>query len=111
VTSEYGTRWGRLHAGIDLAGDTGDPISAAGAGTVIFAGSQNGYGLTVVIDHGGGVSTLYAHQSRVAVGNGQRVSRGQVIGYVGNTGSSTGSHLHFEVRVGGSPQNPRRHLP
>ena len=111
VTSEYGRRWGRLHAGLDIDGNTGDPIAAAGAGTVIFAGQQNGYGNVVIIDHGGGLSTLYAHQSRMAVSNGQRVAQGAVIGYVGTSGNVTGAHLHFEVRVNGAAQNPRRYLP
>lgn len=107
VTSEYGSRWGRLHAGIDIAAPIGTPIWSAKAGTVIFAGTMNGYGNAVVIDHGGGLSTLYGHQSRIAASDGQSVSQGQVIGYVGNTGRSTGPHLHFETRYSGSPQNPR----
>ena len=111
VTSEYGTRWGRLHAGIDIANATGTPIWAAKGGSVIHAGSMSGYGNVVMIDHGGGFTTVYAHQSRIAVRNGQSVSQGEVIGYIGNTGNSTGPHLHFETRVNGSPQNPRRYLP
>lgn len=107
VTSEYGSRWGRLHAGIDIAGPTGTPIWAAKAGSVVVAGTQSGYGNTVVIDHGGDMTTLYAHQSRLAVSSGQSVSQGQVIGYIGSTGRSTGPHLHFETRYGGSPRNPR----
>ncbi|HET9443126.1 MAG TPA: peptidoglycan DD-metalloendopeptidase family protein [Acidimicrobiales bacterium] len=111
VTSEFGQRWGRLHAGIDISARTGTPIRAAKAGTVIFAGSQGGYGNVVIIDHGGGFSTLYAHQSRIGSSDGQDVAQGEVIGYIGSTGHSTGPHLHFETRVGGSPQNPRRYLP
>jgi murein DD-endopeptidase MepM/ murein hydrolase activator NlpD len=107
VTSEFGSRWGRLHAGIDIGAPTGTPIWAAKSGTVIFAGTQNGYGSTVIVDHGGGMTTLYAHQSRIATSNGAQVSQGQVIGYVGSTGQSTGPHLHFETRYGGSPRNPR----
>jgi murein DD-endopeptidase MepM/ murein hydrolase activator NlpD len=107
VTSEYGSRWGRLHAGIDIAAPTGTPIWAAKAGTVVVAGSQGGYGNTVVVDHGGGMTTLYGHQSRIAARTGQQVSQGQLIGYVGNTGNSTGPHLHFETRYGGSARNPR----
>ncbi|MDQ3574303.1 MAG: peptidoglycan DD-metalloendopeptidase family protein [Actinomycetota bacterium] len=111
VTSPFGSRWGRLHAGIDISGGTGAPIRAAGAGTVAFAGTMGGYGNAVIINHGGGLSTLYAHQSRLGTGNGASVSQGQVIGFVGSTGHSTGPHLHFETRVGGSPQNPMRFLP
>ena len=111
VTSPFGSRWGRMHTGIDISGGTGTPIRAAMAGTVIFAGSMGGYGNTVIVNHGGGLSTLYAHQSRLGTGNGASVGQGQVIGYVGSTGHSTGPHLHFETRVGGSPQNPMRYLP
>ena len=110
VTSEYGQRWGRLHAGLDISAGTGTPIWAAQSGTVIFSGIQNGYGQTIIIDHGGGLTTLYAHQSRRIASEGQRVSRGDTIGLVGSTGQSTGPHLHFETRVNGSPQNPRRYL-
>jgi len=111
VTSEYGYRWGRMHQGIDIGAGSGTPIRAAQAGEVIFAGTQGGYGRTVVVSHGGGFSTLYAHQSSIAASDGQSVERGQVIGYVGNTGNSTGPHLHFETRVNGSAQNPRAYLP
>lgn len=111
VTSEYGPRWGRMHAGIDIAAPSGTPIRAAKAGTVVFSGVMNGYGNVVIIDHGGGFATLYAHQSRRAAADGARVDQGEVIGYVGSTGHSTGPHLHFETRVDGSPRNPRRYLP
>jgi murein DD-endopeptidase MepM/ murein hydrolase activator NlpD len=111
VTSGFGYRWGRQHAGIDIAAPTGTPIKAAKAGRVIFAGTMNGYGNVIIVDHGGGFSTLYAHQSRMASGKGQSVPQGQVIGYVGSTGRSTGPHLHFETRFGGSPRNPRPYLP
>jgi murein DD-endopeptidase MepM/ murein hydrolase activator NlpD len=107
VTSEYGRRWGRLHAGIDIAAPTGTAIGASKAGTVIFAGRQSGYGNVVIIDHGGGFSTVYAHQSRISVRDGQSVSQGARVGSVGSTGHSTGPHLHFETRYGGSPRNPR----
>lgn len=110
VTSEYGYRWGRLHAGIDIGAPNGVPIRAAKGGEVITAGSMGGYGNTVIIDHGGGFTTLYAHMSRIGASDGASVSQGQVIGYVGSTGHSTGNHLHFETRVNGSPQNPRRYL-
>jgi murein DD-endopeptidase MepM/ murein hydrolase activator NlpD len=110
VTSGFGMRWGRMHEGIDISAGTGTPIRAAKAGTVTFAGTMSGYGNVVIISHGGGFSTLYAHQSRLAVSGGS-VSQGEVIGYVGSTGHSTGPHLHFETRVNGSAQNPRRYLP
>jgi murein DD-endopeptidase MepM/ murein hydrolase activator NlpD len=99
-----------MHQGIDVSAGTGTPIRAAKGGTVTFAGTMSGYGNVITITHPGGLSTLYAHQSRLAVSGGA-VSQGQVIGYVGSTGHSTGPHLHFETRVGGSPQNPMRYLP
>ena len=111
VTSEFGPRWGRMHYGIDIGAGTGTPIRAAKAGKVVQAGWMGGYGNAIVIDHGGGFSTLYGHQSRLGSSNGQSVSQGQVIGYVGSTGNSTGPHLHFETRVSGSPRNPRYYLP
>lgn len=111
LTSPFGYRWGRLHAGIDIGAGTGTPIRAAKGGTVVFAGVMSGYGNVVIIEHGGGLSTLYAHQSRLGTNDGASVAQGQVIGFVGSTGHSTGPHLHFETRVGGSPQNPMRFLP
>ena len=116
LTSGYGYRIHpisgneRLHTGWDMNGAIGSPIVAAASGTVIFAGVKGGYGNTLMIDHGGGMVTLYAHQSQFAVGYGQQVSAGQVIGYVGSTGDSTGPHLHFEVRINGTPVNPSRYL-
>jgi murein DD-endopeptidase MepM/ murein hydrolase activator NlpD len=112
VTSGYGWRWGRMHEGIDIDGYTGQPIVASKAGRVISAGDAgDGYGSKVVIDHGGGYTTLYGHMSRLGTSNGASVSQGQVIGYVGCTGSCTGDHLHFEVRVNGAPQDPLAYLP
>lgn len=111
VTSGYGMRWGAMHAGLDIAPPYGTPVYAANAGTVIFAGSQGGYGTLIVIDHGGGFVTAYAHLSALAVGSGSVVGRGQLIGNVGSTGDSTGPHLHFETRIGGSAQNPYNFLP
>jgi murein DD-endopeptidase MepM/ murein hydrolase activator NlpD len=110
VTSPFGWRWGRMHEGIDIGAASGTPIRAAAAGTVIYAGWLGGYGNLTVIDHGGGVATAYGHQSSLAAGNGAFVAQGQVIGYVGSTGHSTGPHLHFEVRVNGVPQDPLGYL-
>ena len=111
VTSPYGYRWGRQHTGIDIDGYSGQPIVASKEGTVVLASYYYGYGLTVIVNHGGGFATLYAHQSRTAVSNGESVEQGDIVGYVGCTGSCTGDHLHFEVRVNGSPQDPMRYLP
>lgn len=110
VTSEFGPRWGGFHPGIDIAPPFGTPIHAAKAGVVIIAGWVSGYGNYVVIDHGGGLSTGYGHQSKLAVTQGQSVTQGQVIGYEGSTGMSTGPHVHFEVRINGSVRNPRGYL-
>jgi len=109
VVSPFGMRWGRLHAGIDIGAGYGTPIHASASGTVIFAGWMGGYGNFVIIDHGGGLSTGYAHQSSIAVGGGS-VSQGQVIGYVGCTGHCFGPHLHFEVRINGTPVDPLGYL-
>jgi murein DD-endopeptidase MepM/ murein hydrolase activator NlpD len=110
LTSPFGMRWGRMHEGIDIGAAQGTPIYAAAAGTVIYAGWEGGYGNLTVIDHGNGLATAYGHQSQLAVSSGQKVSRGQLIGYVGSTGHSTGPHLHFEVRVNGTPNDPLRYL-
>lgn len=104
------TKQRKLHTGVDLPAPTGTAIQAAGDGEVIYAGWYGAYGNAVVIDHGEGTSTLYGHQSRIAVSNGDAVKAGQVIGYVGSTGWSTGPHLHFEVRVGGNPTDPLRYF-
>jgi murein DD-endopeptidase MepM/ murein hydrolase activator NlpD len=110
ITSPFGMRWGRMHEGIDLGAPEGTPIHAAAAGTVIYAGWMDGYGNLTIIDHGGGIATAYGHQSSLAATNGQHVSQGQVIGYVGSTGHSTGPHLHFEVRVNGTAVDPLGYL-
>ncbi|WP_172254878.1 M23 family metallopeptidase [Saccharibacillus deserti] len=109
ISSTYGTRWGKLHAGVDLTGPSN--IMASAPGTVTYAGEMNGYGSIVIISHGDGFETRYGHLSRINVSSGQSVSRGQSIGVMGNTGRSTGTHLHFEVRKNGSPENPLSYLP
>lgn len=106
ISSRFGERWGRMHYGLDIAVPTGTPIRAAAAGTVTYAGSMGTYGILVMIDHGHGVETRYAHLSRVAVRVGQRVARGDIIAYSGNTGNSTGPHLHFEIRRNGVALDP-----
>jgi murein DD-endopeptidase MepM/ murein hydrolase activator NlpD len=111
VTSNFGARWGRMHTGIDIAAPGGTPIVASKGGEVIYAGWLGGYGNLVVVDHGDSVVTLYAHQSRIGVVEGQPVDQGQVVGFVGTTGNSTGNHLHFEVRVDTHPEDPRKYLP
>jgi murein DD-endopeptidase MepM/ murein hydrolase activator NlpD len=110
VTSPFGPRGGRNHDGMDIAAPTGTPVKAAACGTVSLAGQQSGYGNIVCVTHTSQFSTCYAHLSRFAVSNGARVQQGQVIGYVGCTGSCTGPHLHFETRVGGQAQNPQQYL-
>ncbi|MHA6334637.1 M23 family metallopeptidase [Qipengyuania sp. CAU 1752] len=112
VSSNFGYRvnpvtgqW-RRHAGIDLAASHGTPVVATAAGVVTLAGYAGNYGNLVIVRHGSGVETRYAHLSRIAVGRGSAISRGQVIGYVGSTGRSTGPHLHYEIRRHGNAQNP-----
>jgi murein DD-endopeptidase MepM/ murein hydrolase activator NlpD len=113
ITSPFGG--GRHHPGIDIDGVTGDPVVAAGTGTVVLAGAApagySGYGNVVMIDHGNGLATLYAHLSRVDVAVGQTVQQGEQIGAIGATGLATGDHLHFEVRVDNKPEDPMPHLP
>ena len=99
-----------FHSGIDLAAKKGTPIGCAAPGKVIFAGWKTGYGYVVMVDHGKGYETLYAHCSRIAVTTGQTVNTGKVVAYVGRTGVATGNHLHFEVRKNGVYQNPLRYL-
>ena len=109
-TSGFGPRWGRMHEGHDWAGATGTPIHATADGVVVHAGRQGVYGNLIKIRHEFGFETRYAHLSRIRVKVGQRVSRGERIGDMGNTGRSTGTHLHYEVRVGGNPVNPLKYI-
>jgi murein DD-endopeptidase MepM/ murein hydrolase activator NlpD len=110
VVSGYGMRWGRLHEGIDIGCAYGAPNRAAAAGTVIYSGWLGGYGNLVVVDHGSGLSTAYAHASSLLVGVGQQVSQGDTVSLVGSTGNSSGPHLHFEVRVNGQAVDPLWYL-
>lgn len=116
LTSRFGPRLHpifhtvRMHTGIDIGAGYGAPVRAAAAGTVVVAGPASGYGNAVVVDHGGGLATLYGHLSRISVRVGAHVGAGQQLGAVGNTGNSTGPHLHFEVRVNGTPVDPLAYL-
>ena len=110
ITSTFGPRWGAFHAGIDLGIRTGSSIRASLAGTVSFSGSAGGYGLLVKITHAGGYETRYAHNSKLLAKPGDKVSAGQIIALSGNTGASTGPHLHFEIRKAGVALNPMKHL-
>lgn len=116
ITSDFGWRnhpiFGRqiFHSGIDIGVDEGTPVHAADAGTVVYSGWMDGYGYAVVIDHGNGMSTLYGHNSSLAVSEGESVSKGSVIAYAGSTGNSTGPHVHFEVRINGDPVDPQGYL-
>ena len=110
ISSGYGWRWGRMHEGIDIAVPVGTPVRAAASGRVVYAGWGGNYGYLVSIDHGNGVVTRYAHNSRLVVRTGQTVSRGQIVAYSGNTGNSTGPHLHFEIRHRGRAVDPRPFL-
>ncbi|MDH3706184.1 MAG: peptidoglycan DD-metalloendopeptidase family protein, partial [Acidimicrobiia bacterium] len=110
VTSGFGPRWGRMHQGIDIAAASGTPVYAAAGGVVIQAGFNGGYGNAVVIDHGSGLSTVYAHHSSLTVSAGQSVGRGTQVGLMGSTGNSTGPHVHFEVRINGVAYNPMSYL-
>ena len=110
VVSGFGMRWGRMHEGIDVGCAYGTPNRAAASGTIIYAGWLGGYGNLVVVDHGGGLSTAYAHASSILVGVGQSVSQGDTVSLVGSTGNSSGPHLHFEVRVNGQAVDPLFYL-
>jgi len=101
---------GRVHEGIDIAGPYGTPIMASGDGVVTYAGYQSGYGNKIMVDHGNGISTVYAHCSAIYVEEGKRVNRGMIIAAIGNTGRSTGPHLHYEVHVDGIPVNPMNYI-
>ena len=110
ITSRFGRRSRGLHTGLDIANSSGTPIKAAASGTVIYAGYKGSYGKMVVIDHGNGVQTYYAHCSKIKVGSGTYVDQGDVIATVGSTGNSTGPHLHLEVRVKGVAKNPKNYV-
>jgi len=111
LSSEFGARWGGFHSGLDIATAIGTPAVAVGPGTVSFAGWDGGYGYSVTIDHGGGLQTRYSHASELLVAEGETVNQGDQVILVGNTGNSTGPHLHFEVLVDGSAEDPRDFLP
>ncbi|SHI26772.1 G5 domain-containing protein [Clostridium intestinale DSM 6191] len=110
ITSNYGARWGKVHKGIDIAGNIGDPIKAALDGKVIEAYYSSSYGNVITIEHGNGIQTLYAHCSKLLAKEGQEVKRGDIIAKIGNTGRSTGPHLHFELKVNGSAINPIKYI-
>ena len=116
ITSDFGYRTHpvtgqkKLHTGTDFGSSYGTPVKAAKGGKVVLSGTYGGYGNTVIIDHGGGVQTLYAHNSSLVVKSGQAVKQGDIISKVGSTGVSTGPHLHFEVRVNGTPKNPMEYI-
>ncbi len=111
ISSEFGQRWGRMHYGIDFAAPAGASIVAAAGGTVVFSGWRSGYGRLIILDHGDGLQTYYAHNSERLVGVGERVNQGQAIARVGSSGSTTGPNLHFEVRINGEAADPLRFLP
>ena len=110
LTSRYGYRWGRTHTGIDIGAPTGTAIKAAASGTVTFSGWKGSLGKLVVITHENGIQTYYGHCSQLIASAGDKVSVGQVIAKVGSTGRSTGSHLHFEIRIKGASINPQSYI-
>ena len=110
ITSPYGYRSSGFHTGLDMAVSMGTPVYAAASGTVTFAGYKGSYGYLVIIDHGNGYQTYYAHCSALYVSAGQSVAQGQNISAVGSTGNSTGPHLHFEIRYNGSTLNPQSYI-
>ena len=107
----FGGRAYEFHAGLDIDGEKGDTVVAPANGIVTKSGVQGGYGNMIEIDHGNGLMTRYGHLSKIDVQVGDQINRGQIIGYIGSTGRSTGPHLHYELRVGDKPINPRRFLP
>lgn len=111
ITSPYGPRWGGFHTGMDIDCNTGQSIGSSRGGTVIASQWGGGYGNMIIVDHGDGFSTLYAHLSRLVAGRGAQVARGTVVGICGSTGNSTGDHLHFEIRYNGGHRDPRPYLP
>ena len=110
LTSKFGARWGKMHNGVDIGAPSGTIIVAVCAGTVEFAGWEQGYGNVVKINHGNGLKTVYGHCKSIYVKKGQKVTKDEKIAEVGSTGNSTGPHLHFEIRVNGSPENPLNYL-
>lgn len=110
ITSYYGPRWGRIHEGLDFAAPMGSPIRAVSSGRVVYSGWATGYGYVVIVEHQKGLRTLYAHNSKLLVRVGESVGKGEVISRSGNTGNSTGPHLHFEVQVNGRPENPLNYI-
>jgi murein DD-endopeptidase MepM/ murein hydrolase activator NlpD len=110
ISSNFGRRWGRMHKGLDIAAPTGTDVFAFMDGEVVFSGRRGGYGNLVILDHGHGVQTYYAHNSKLLVEEGQKVSKGTHISEVGSTGNSTGPHCHFEIRKDGTAVNPAKYI-
>ena len=111
ISSGYGIRQGKMHEGIDITKDMGRDVRSAADGIILFSGNKNGFGKTIIVNHGHGLKTLYAHNARIYVRKGTQVKRGDIISQMGTTGRSSGIHLHFEVHVYGKPRNPLRYLP
>lgn len=111
VTSKFGKRWGKMHEGIDIGCPKGTPVFASSSGKVIFSGEKGGYGIVIIIQHPGEWFTIYAHNSKNLVGQGQNVKKGQKIALSGQTGRASGPHLHFEIRKGVKPADPLKYLP
>ena len=111
ITSTFGSRWGRMHEGLDLGCSVGSNVLAADGGVVTYSGYSGSYGYLIIIDHQNGMESRYAHNSKLLVSKGEKVFQGQHIAESGNTGRSTGPHLHFEIRVGGTAKNPYNYLP